>query len=248
MAQNSPSQMLDNPELKAAVKLKVPAVRRRLLSWFRLHARSFRWRDTNDAYLVLLSELLLKKTTAPAVDRFLPSFLLRFPDLRSLARAKVDELKCILKPLGLSSQRAGQLAALAKVIEEEHDFDVPNNLKKLLVLPGVGEYTANSVRCVAFGKAAPIVDTNVARILVRVFDVRPTRFEARRSPEIWTIAGALVGSRGSVAKSVNWALLDLGAAICKARRPTCTECPLLANCAFGKGVISGTGSTASITR
>ena len=236
MAQNSLSQMIDNLELQTEVKLKVRNIRRRLLRWFRSNARTFHWRSTDDAYVVLLSEIFLKKTTAQVVERFLPSFLLLYPDVHLLARAKPEALKKLLQPLGLSSQRGHQLAALSKVIQKEHNCDVPADSESLLNLPGVGEYTANSVLCVAFGKALPVVDTNVARILTRVFDFRPSRVEARRSPEVWDIAQALVGRHGAEAKKINWALLDLGAAVCKARQPDCPDCPLLRLCRSGQAL------------
>jgi A/G-specific adenine glycosylase len=234
MVRNSPSQRISDPRLRAAVESKAPAIRSELLKWFRSEARPFRWRTTKDPYVILIAELLLKKTTAPVVERFLPAFLQRYSDVRSLASARKPMLKALLKPLGLSEQRATQLAALSRTLRSECNCRVPNNLEQLLALPGVGEYTANSVLCVAFGKAKPVVDTNVARILIRIFGFQPSRFEARRSPEVWETAKTLVGSKGSVAKKVNWALLDLGAIACKARKPACEDCPLLFLCKYGQ--------------
>ncbi len=232
MALPSRSQKTKDSKLRRGVEKKAPAIRQKLLKWFRTEARSFRWRTTTDSYVILISEMLLKKTTAPVVDKFLPEFLLRYPDLRSLARAQKRTLRSLLKPLGLSEQRASQLLALAKILRTDHSYQIPTNPEMLLSLPGVGEYTANSVLCVAFGRAKPVVDTNVARILMRLFGFEPSRFEARRSPEVWLIAEAIVGSKCSVTKRMNWAMLDLGALICKARVPSCPNCPLRTLCCF----------------
>uniref|UniRef100_Q027X1 Adenine DNA glycosylase n=1 Tax=Solibacter usitatus (strain Ellin6076) TaxID=234267 RepID=Q027X1_SOLUE len=205
-------------------------VRRLLLKWFRSSGRSFYWRENRDPYVVLVSELLLKKTAAPVVDRFLPAFLKRFPDFASLSRARHATLVRILQPLGLSDQRAGQLRALAQAISGSKDGCVPATRQDLLALPGVGEYTANSLLCVSFGQAVPVVDTNVARIVMRAFGIGHSRCEARRSPEIWGLAADITGNVPTRAVEVNWALLDLGANVCTARTPRCRDCPVSSIC------------------
>jgi A/G-specific adenine glycosylase len=234
MAQNSFLPTAINLAAANRLELKLSRIRRRLLRWFKSEGRTFLWRRTLDPYQVLISEVLLKKTTAPVVDRYLPEFFLRYPDIKTLASAKKRSLKAFLQPLGLSEQRADQLIALSRVLKRDFDCEIPETLEALLALPGIGEYTANSILCVAFGEAVPVVDTNVARILVRLFSFHPSRFEARRSPEVWFMAGILVGRRGDVAKRTNWSLLDLGALICKARQPECKICPLLKVCEFAQ--------------
>jgi A/G-specific adenine glycosylase len=207
-------------------------IRAKLLRWFQANGRSFYWREHTDPYVVLISEVLLKKTTAAVVDRFLPGFLRRYPTIDALASARVGSLRRLLQPLGLSDQRSRQLLAVAKAIQSTTGGAVPSTLGDLLKLPGVGPYAANSVLCVAHQQAAPIVDTNVARILLRVFDVAPTRYEARRCPVVWDLARDVAGRRASAAKNVNWAMLDLGALICTATGPRCRMCPLRSCCRY----------------
>lgn len=109
---------------------------------------------------------------------------------------------------------------------------IPNERDKLLQLPGIGEYTASAVLSFAYGKPEAIVDANVARIIIRFYGIEPSRYEARRSPEFWEQAWRLVSQDSKRSHKINWALLDLGALICKSRKPKCDECPLNSNCAF----------------
>jgi A/G-specific adenine glycosylase len=209
---------------------RATAVRRLLLRWFDRSGRNFYWRANREPYIVLLSEILLKKTTAPVVEKFLPVFLRKFPDFGAISRARVGTLQRVLQPLGLSDQRAHQIRDLSLAITGSTDGCIPTTREGLLSLPGVGDYTANSVLCVSFGHAVPVVDTNVARIVMRVFGVGHSRYEPRRSPEIWKLAADIAGRVPAKAVSVNWALLDLGATICTARNPRCTHCPLSSAC------------------
>lgn len=216
-------------------RAKATSVRKRLLRWFARNGRDFLWRRDTTPYVVLVAEVLLKKTTAPVVDRFLPDFLQDFPNVNSLSKCRVRKLQRILQPLGLSAQRADQLRSLASAIVSNHQGNIPTSRDGLLDLPGVGPYTANSVLCVAFAKAAPIVDTNVARIILRVFGIAATRYEPRRCPNVWALAEAIAGNRAPVARRTNWALLDLGAINCLANDPMCELCPLRACCAYASG-------------
>ena len=203
-----------------------------LLKWFAEHGRSFWWRHSSTPFVVLIAEVLLKKTTAGAVERFIPGFLTRYPDPLSITESTIGELKDLLTPLGLSSQRAAQIMNLAGALIRDHKGQVPLELTHLLELPGVGPYIASAVRCYAFGGIEAPVDTNVARVLVRLHGISPSRYEARRSPEVWELASELVGQNAETVRQINWALLDLGAQICTAREPKCTKCPLIGACHF----------------
>jgi A/G-specific adenine glycosylase len=207
-------------------------VRGRLLGWFGEHGRSFVWRRTCDPYTLLVSELLLKKTTAEQVERSLPGFLKQYPSIEALARADTGSLVATLTPLGLSKQRAGQLLKLAEALVSRHGGKLPDDLRALLRLPGVGEYTANAIRAAAYRHAVAAVDTNVARVITRMCGITPSRFEARRSPEVWHVATRLVGRTRARAYQVNWALLDLGALICRPRNPRHDACPVRPSCAY----------------
>ncbi len=205
-----------------------------LLKWFVEHRRNFSWRRSSNPFVVLIAEILLKKTTADAVEHFIPGFLGRFPDPFSIAESTVEELRGFLAPLGLSTQRAVQFKNLAGALIRDHQGEVPSKLTQLLELPGVGPYIASAVRCYAFGGIEAPVDSNVARIIVRLHGITPSRFEARKSPEVWGLAKELVGQDTGTVREINWALLDLGAQVCTAREPRCQKCPLRVRCCFAK--------------
>jgi A/G-specific adenine glycosylase len=115
------------------------------------------------------------------------------------------DLQKILAPLGLSSQRTEQLKSTAKVVVESYNGKIPCNKEELLMLPGVGDYTAGAVLSFAFNKPEPIVDTNVARVIVRVCGVKPSSYEGRRSPEVWHEAKQLIDCRPKQVARTNWA-------------------------------------------
>ena len=207
-------------------------LRDELLCWFIEHGRIFSWRESSTPFEVLIAETLLKKTAASAVERFLPEFLARYPNTLSIVETTMAELKDFLMPLGLSKQRSVQIKNLAGALVRDHKGQVPSELTHLLELPGVGPYIASAVRCYAFGAIEAPVDTNVARIIVRLHGFSPSRHEARRSPEVWELAAELVGQDPETVREINWALLDLGALICTARAPKCDRCPLLSKCHY----------------
>ncbi len=134
----------------------------------------FPWRRPGTSpFVVLVSELLLRKTRRGSVASVLPRLLKRFPNPEALARARKQQLQVILRPLGLHRIRAAGLVRLGRILVETHGGRVPADLKHLLALPHLGRYGAHAVRCFAFGRADPIVDTNVARVLGRYFGITP---------------------------------------------------------------------------
>jgi len=207
-------------------------IKQELLKWFEVNGRKFFWRVNNDPYTVLIVEILLKKTTAGAVDRFLPIFLEQYPDIHTLHEGSLSDLQKMLSPLGLSEQRAMQLTSLVKVLVNSYEGKIPCNREELLKLPGIGDYTAGAILSFAYNKPEPIVDTNVARVITRVFGLKPSRYEARRSPEVWEKAKELVSAQPEQAARINWSLLDLGALVCSPKQPKHNNCPLKEFCTF----------------
>jgi A/G-specific adenine glycosylase len=202
-----------------------------LLRWFSRERRFFPWRESSDPYVLLVAEILLKQTTAAAVALFLPGFLKAYPAAVHLARARTRRLQKLLQPLGLSRQRAEHLRALGVALQQLNGGLQPGNVE---FLPGVGSYTASAVRCFAFGLPVGVVDTNVTRVLGRAFSITGSRSEARKSPEFWAVADALVATRPKQAREVNWALLDLANSVCVPREPRCASCPVRARCDYGR--------------
>ena len=216
------------------------AFTRRLLAWWARAARDLPWRRTRDPYRVLVSEFMLQQTQVARVAEYYPRFLERFPDLGTLARAPARAVREAWDGLGYYA-RARNLHALAKSVAE-----LPDDPAELVKLPGIGPYTAGAVACFAYEKPVPAVDTNVARVITRVFlgnnpqRLTRQRFTRQRSTRqrttrIWSIARALVPKKGKRAWKFNQAIMELGALICLARKPRCPECPVRPTCKTGKG-------------
>ncbi len=218
-----------------ANRSSVIRMRQRLLKWGSSHSAHFPWRrPAASPFTILLSELLLRKTRRESVARILPALLKRFPNPLALAHASRPQLQAILRPLGLQRIRAAGLVRLGKALITVHDGTVPANLRELLDLPHLGRYGANAVRCFAFGRAEPIVDTNVARVLGRYYGITP-QAQLHTDERMWAVAGRLLaGTRRP--KQLNWAILDLGATVCIARQPRCSACPLVSDCRFARAM------------
>ncbi len=203
---------------------------RRLLAWYERSARDLPWRRTRDPYQVLVSEVMLQQTQVSRVSEFYPRFLERFPDLHALARAKPRAVREAWDGLGYYA-RASNLHALARVVSRDFDGRVPESPQALVKLPGVGPYTAGAVASFAYEKPVPAVDTNVARVIRRVFFGSASHPASR---EVWRIAAALVPRNGKKAWKFNQAMMELGALVCVAKKPRCPECPVRTDCKLGR--------------
>jgi len=202
----------------------------RLLTWFKDNKRVFPWRERREPYAVLIAEVLLRKTDAPKVLAVYEGFLTRYPNFEEVASAPVKELIEVLKPLGLYRRRANELKGLAKSIVKEHKGRLPRSKKELIKLPGVGNYIANAVLCFAFNEDVPLLDSNIIRVLERVFSLKSFRARPRTDKELWEAAGKIIPK--NQAKDFNLALLDFAAQICTARNPKCDLCFFESLCEF----------------
>lgn len=205
---------------------------RRLLAWWRHAARDLPWRHTRDPYRVLVSEVMLQQTQVSRVVEYYPRFLERFPSLETLARARPRAVREAWDGLGYYA-RARNLHALAKQVTRRHDATLPKKPEELVELPGVGPYTAGAVASFAYEKPVPAVDTNVARVIRRVFFASGISHPASR--QVWELTRTLVPKNGKRAWRFNQAIMELGALICVARKPKCPECPVRRNCKTGRG-------------
>jgi A/G-specific adenine glycosylase len=204
--------------------------KRLLLKWYRAHARRLPWRETRDSYRVLVSEFMLQQTQVSRVLEYYPRFLARFPTLEHLARARPRAVREAWDGLGYYA-RAANLHALARTVVRDGGT-IPGDPDRLRRLPGVGRYTAGAVASFAYQRRAAAVDTNVKRVLRRVYWAdRRTGGPADR--EIWGLATRLLPGRSRVVWEFNQALMELGARICVARTPRCHECPVRAVCRTG---------------
>lgn len=203
--------------------------RRRLIEWGRKNYVDWPWRRDRTPYKVLIAELLLKRTTRQAAAREYPKFLAKFPDIESIHKASFEEVREAFRPLGLYNQRAKQLKELAAAIMERYGGQIPDRLEDLKSLPGVNDYIAGAVLSFGFGKAAPIPDANVLRIMARVTGF--SRMTATGKRKIYRVLERLVPPDRHV--EFNYALLDLGGSTCHYQWPKCDKCPIRDFCVHG---------------
>jgi A/G-specific adenine glycosylase len=202
-------------------RIKINVLRRKILGWFKIHGRDLPWRQTKDAYAIVVSEIMLQQTQ---VDRVIPkyhAFVERFPNWGALATASQAEVVKMWHGLGYNRRALG-LHRLAKAVVELGSL--PSDPEAMRELPGIGPYTSEAVAAFAFrGKKAAPVDTNIERIIKRVFNAYRLNKQ-----EISELARELVPSDSW---SWNHALMDFGATVCVARSPKCEICPLKDICA-----------------
>lgn len=203
-------------------------MRRRLLEWYDLCRRDLPWRRpsrTGDPWAVLVAEVMLQQTTVATVADRYGELLARFPTPAELAAAPLDALLHAWQGLGYY-RRARQLHACARAIVERHDGRVPAQEHELAALPGVGPYTAAAVAAIAFGQPVVPVDGNVARVLARLRGIERPVERARAELRQAAAAFAAPDRAGDLAQ----ALIELGALVCRPRRPACCACPLASDC------------------
>jgi A/G-specific adenine glycosylase len=214
----------------------VPAPRarefgRRLRAWYRRNARDLPWRRTRDPYHVLVSELMLQQTQVSRVVDYYARFLDRFPTLRHVAEAPPRHVLAAWRGLGYYA-RARNLHRLAREIGAAGpDATLPADPTALRRLPGIGAYTAGAVASFAYGVRAPLVDTNVARVLRRAFAPDADPKTGAGAKRLWAIAAELLPRTGAATWTHNQALMELGALVCTARGRGCARCPVRGVCA-----------------
>jgi A/G-specific adenine glycosylase len=216
---------------RTADAVPLPAVRRRfrarLLDWYRRHGRNLPWRSTDDPYHILVSEVMLQQTQ---VDRVLPKYyewLEKYPSLAALAVAPEHDVATTWRPLGYNV-RPKRLQSIAREAVSRFGGRLPSDEATLLSFKGIGRYTAGAIRSFAFGERAAILDTNVARVLFRVFIGQGDPASHEMKQRLWRVSEALVPHRHVF--DFNQALMDLGATVCTARKPRCLVCPLARMC------------------
>jgi len=206
--------------------------RRKLAAWYRRSARDLPWRRTRDAYEILVSELMLQQTQVSRVVDYYPRFLERFPTLAHVARAQPAKVMEAWEGLGYYA-RARNLHRLARTVTANgHDQDarLPTSATELRALPGIGAYTAGAVSSFAYEQTEALVDTNVARVLTRVFAPRARFKTSAGQKKLWAIAGEVLPRTGRAAWTHNQALMELGALVCPARVAHCDRCPVRTVC------------------
>jgi A/G-specific adenine glycosylase len=215
---------LKNGSIETPIRYDMVALRAALLTWFEQNARDLPWRRTRDPYRVLVSEVMLQQTQ---VDRVVPryhAFLERFPTLEALAAAPLADVIREWAGLGYN-RRAVNLQRAARAVLETHAGQFPRDPAGLRALPGIGAYTAGAVACFAFEQDVAFMDTNIRRVVRRVF-AEPAA-EPSEAELLEMALAALPRGQGWV---WNQAIMELGALICTAAAPACWRCPLRPFC------------------
>ncbi len=198
-----------------------------LLNWYRADHRDLPWRRTRDPYRIWLSEIMLQQTRVAAVIPYYERFLEELPDVRALAAVDDDRLMKLWQGLGYYS-RAKNLKRAAKEIAERFDGELPASYQQLLLLPGIGSYTAGAIASIAFSERVPAVDGNVLRVLSRVNDDARDIADPRTKAAVFS---ELLESIPLDAGTFNQAMMELGAVVCVPNgAPLCEACPLKTQC------------------
>ena len=206
-----------------------------LLAWYYAGRRDLPWRPAlrakpgarPDAYHVLLSEFMLQQTQVSTVIPYFHRFLGRFPTLRRLAEADLQEVLQLWQGLGYYS-RARNLHAAARMIQEQFAGEIPAEVTSLQALPWVGRYTAGAISSIAFNRPAPILDGNVQRVLCRLDAITQNPRERTVQQQLWQRAQKILPKENP--GDFNSALMELGALVCTPRNPQCASCPLQPIC------------------
>ncbi len=206
-----------------------PALRRALLGWFERHRRDLPWRRTRDPYAIWISEIMLQQTRVEAVREHWQRFLIRFPDVGSLARASRDDVLASWSGLGYY-RRAKFLHEAAQQVVQDHGGEFPRDAQALGELPGFGPYTVGAVRSIAFNLSHAAVDGNVQRVLARCFGVELDPASSAGKALLNDLAVQLLAEDG---RAADWtqALMELGALVCVPGEPHCDRCPWNSRCA-----------------
>jgi len=205
--------------------------------WAKAKGRKFPWRRPEASeFERICVEVLLQRTRAETVAKIYEPFFSRFQSWEDLAAAPVNELEGALKPIGLWRRRALSLKALAThVVSIQGNFPVEHG--ELLGIPGVGQYVANAIQLFRHGRAAPLLDTNMARIVERY--IRPRKLaDIRYDPWLQASAHQLVAGKKTI--ETNWGVLDFGALVCGPREPLCEACPLAPSCNYRRSKAKAT--------
>jgi A/G-specific adenine glycosylase len=202
-----------------------------ILSWYRSYGRDLPWRGTRDPYRILIAEVMLQQTQ---VDRVLPKYdqwLAAFPTLARLAEAPTAEVIRLWAPLGYNS-RAVRLQGIARQCVEAFGGQMPRSFNELRQLKGVGRYTAGAIACFAYEQPATFWDTNIRRVLTRLFHGHDVELSE-------AAIEALATEVLPAGQAYHWhqALMDLGATVCTSRNPRCDRCPAMDTCAAHPAIL-----------
>ncbi len=200
------------------------ALRRCLLRWYARNQRDLPWRRREgDGYAQMIAEFMLQQTQVARVVEYYHRFMQLFPSVHHLAKADLDQVLQLWAGLGYYG-RARNLHRAAQQIVRDHSGRVPSNVHELEKLPGIGRYTAGAIASIAFDTRAPVLDGNVARVLLRLIGWEARADDSQMRQQLWKLADELLPKKK--VGDFNQGLMELGASICSPKSPDCPACPL----------------------
>jgi A/G-specific adenine glycosylase len=217
---------------------------KRVIRWYEKNGRhDFSWRKTREAYLVLVAEILLRKTGAWKAEEAYKDIITKFKTIRELSDADVTDLKELIKPLGLHN-RAELLIDISKEVMNRFDGKIPSNYDELISIKGIGQYIANSILCFSYDFRVPIVDESVKRVMSRCAGYQSKKM-AYADMELWSLVSSFLPTKKYF--EFNYGLLDIGATFCRPTKPFCEACPLKYHCLFYNAVRPSTNPLSTVT-
>jgi A/G-specific adenine glycosylase len=193
------------------------ALQKALLGWYRHTRRDLPWRRTRDPYAIWVSEIMLQQTRVAAVIEKYSQFMQRFPDVKALSSAQIDDVLAVWSGLGYY-RRARALHQAAQVVAHHLHGKFPRNSEGWRQLPGIGRYTSAAIASIAFNEATAVVDGNVERVIERFCG------ERQDGEKLWDKANELLASQAT--GDWNQAMMELGATVCLPKQPQCLLCPV----------------------
>lgn len=197
----------------------------RIAEWYITSGRRFPWRSSSNPYPILIAEMMLRRTTAIAVNRVYSKFMNRFKTPKQLAQARLSTIESMVSNLGLQKIRSRHLKKMAVTLVKEYDSIVPKTLDDLASLPGVGLYVASAVLNFAYLNQTPLVDGNVLHLISRVFSIE---FNGPTDKTAWMFMDSFY--HDTDCRSFYWGIIDLVALVCLRRSPKCNDCPITGIC------------------
>jgi A/G-specific adenine glycosylase len=198
-----------------------------LLQWYQKNKRELPWRNTADAYVIWLSEIILQQTRVEQGLPYFNRFLERYPDVASFAAASEDDILKLWQGLGYYS-RGRNMLKTARMVQEQHDGKFPERYEQLIKLKGIGEYTASAIASFSANEAKAVVDGNVYRVLARYFGISEPTNSTKGKKIFQQTANDLLNKK--YAGLHNQAMMEFGAMLCKPKNPACGICPVRQGC------------------
>ncbi len=210
----------------------IDGFQRRITAWYNRNHRSLPWRETRDPYCIWVSEVMLQQTQVKTVVPYYRRFIKRFPHVKALAAARLQDVLKLWEGLGYYG-RARNLHTAARQVVKVNGGIVPESFKEFIALKGVGEYIGSAVMSIALGHPHAVVDGNVKRVLARRYLIESPVNDSSSHGKYRQAAEKLLD--GSDPGTFNQAMMELGALVCKPRNPVCGSCPVRANCGAYQG-------------